>query len=403
MYGTRNSKLSPYHQVSYNLMASIYENEQHEMIRQSVREFAQKEVAPVTAKLDETETFSTDLIKKMADIGLFGIMLPEADGGHGMDTLSFIIAIEEMAKVDASQAVTIAVHNSLGIGAFNKFGTPEQKEKYIPKLLNGEHLWAFGLTEANAGSDSRGTQTKAYLDGDEWVLNGSKIFITNGATPITLGVTVQAVTGELEGGKKEFTNIVVDAGTPGFTAEPMHGKMMWRASNTAQLYFDNVRVPKSSTLGPPGEGSRIMLGLLNGGRLSIAAMGLGCAEAAYEKALAYSKERHQFGKAISTFQAIAFKLADMATKIELGRNLLYKACWLKETGKPYAKEASMAKLYNTEMAKEVVDAAVQVHGGYGLMEEYGVARLYRDQRVLEIVEGSSEVQRMVIGRHILKG
>ena len=267
-------------------------------------------------------------------------------------------------------------------------------------MCTGEALWAFGLTEPDAGSDSRGSKTKAYLDNGEWIINGSKIFITNGSVDISIGATVQAVTGD-ENGKKEFTTIIVDKDTPGFIRQPMHGKMMWRASDTAQLYFDECRVPESNTLGKKGEGSKIMLSTLDSGRLSIAAMGLGCAQGAYELALRYAKERKQFGQAIANFQVISFKLADMALKIELARNLLYKACWLKDTGQPYSKESAMAKLYCSEIAKEVTDEAVQIHGGYGLMKDYAIERFYRDQRLLQIGEGTSEIQRLVIARHIL--
>jgi alkylation response protein AidB-like acyl-CoA dehydrogenase len=260
-------------------------------------------------------------------------------------------------------------------------------------------LWGFGLTEPDAGSDSRGSKTKAYLDGEEWVLNGAKIFITNAATKVTLGSTVQAVTGEHQG-DKIFTTLIVPQDTKGFIASEMHGKMMWRASNTAQLFFDDCRVPHDFVLGQIGEGSKIMLSTLDAGRLAIAAMGLGLAQGAFELALKYAQERKQFGKPISKFQAIAFKLADMATKIEAARNLLYKACWLKDNHKPYAKEAAMSKLYCSEVAKEVADEAVQVHGGYGLMKDYDIERFYRDQRLLQIGEGTSEIQRIVISRHI---
>jgi alkylation response protein AidB-like acyl-CoA dehydrogenase len=272
--------------------------------------------------------------------------------------------------------------------------------KYLPQLCTGEALWGFGLTEPNAGSDSRGTKTTASIINGEWVINGSKIFITNGACDISVGSTVQAVTKTLDDGKKEFTTIIVERGTPGFKQVSMHGKMMWRASDTAELYFDDCRVPEGNLLGKVGEGSHIMLHTLDSGRLSIAAMGLGCAQGAFEMALGYANERKQFGKPISRFQVNAFKLADMATKIELARNLLYKACWLKDTAKPYGKEAAMAKLYCSEIAKEVTDEAVQLHGGYGLMKDYDIERFYRDQRLLQIGEGTSEIQRLVISRYI---
>ncbi len=373
--------------------------EEQELIRETVRDFAEREIKPVAQELDEKAEFSYDLTKKIGEIGLFGMNIPEQYGGQGLDTMSYIIAVEELARVDGSQAATLAAHNSLGIGPLMDYGTEEQKMKYLPQLCTGEALWSFGLTEAGAGSDSRGSKTTAELVGDEWVINGSKIFITNASVDISIGCTVQAVSID-ESGKKVFTTIIVEKDTPGFKRVSMHGKMMWRASDTAELFFDDVRVPKANLLGKVGEGSHIMLHTLDGGRLSIGAMGLGCAQGAFELALAYANERKQFGKPISKFQINAFKLADMAMKIELARNLLYKACWLKDNGKPYSKEAAMSKLYCSEIAKEVADEAVQIHGGYGLMKDYAVERFYRDQRLLQIGEGTSEIQRLVISRLI---
>lgn len=374
--------------------------EEQNLIRETVRDFAEREVKPVAKELDEKAEFSYDLTRKMGELGLFGMYLPEKYGGQGLDTLSYIIAVEELARIDGSQAATLAAHNSLGIGPLYYYGTEDQKMKYLPQLCTGESLWGFGLTEANAGSDSRGTKTTAVLENGEWNINGSKIFITNGSCNFSIGSTVQAVTKVLENGKKEFTTIIVDKGTPGFKQVTMHGKMMWRASDTAELYFDECRVPESHLLGKKGEGSHIMLSTLDNGRLSIAAMGLGNAQGAFELALQYASERKQFGKPISKFQINAFKLADMATKIELARNLLYKACWLKDEGKPFAKEAAMSKLYCSEIAREVSDEAVQIHGGYGLMKDYDIERFYRDQRLLQIGEGTSEIQRLVISRYI---
>ena len=373
--------------------------EEHHMIRQSVRDFAEQEIKPVARELDRKEQFSIELTQKMGELGLFGIVVPEEYGGHGLDYLSYIIAVEELARVDSSQAATIAAHNSLGTGPLAQFGTEEQKKKYLPQLCTGKALWAFGLTEAEAGSDSRGTKTTARLEDGQWTINGSKIFITNGSTDITIGVTVQAVSGEKDG-KKEYSTVIVEADNPGFDSIEMHDKLCWRASNTSQLFFDNCRVPESNLLGERGQGSKIMLQTLDGGRLSIAAMGLGLAQGAYEMAMQYAQERKQFGKPLTQFQAISFKLADMATKIELARNLLYKACWLKDNHQPFGKEAAMAKLYCSEIAKEVADEAVQIHGGYGLIGEYDVERFYRDQRILQIGEGTSEIQRLVISRHI---
>ncbi len=373
--------------------------ETQQMIRQTVRDFAEREVKPRARELDEKGEFSYELTKMMGELGLFGMNLPEKYGGQGLDTLSYIIAVEELARVDGSQAATLAAHNSLGISPLYEFGTEEQRMKYLPQLCTGEGLWSFGLTEPGAGSDSRGTKTTAVLQGEEWVINGSKIFITNGASDISKGCTVQAVSGE-ENGKKIFTTVIVEAGTPGFRRVAMHNKMMWRASDTSELYFDDVHVPKENLLGKVGEGSHIMLHTLDGGRLSIGAMGLGLAQGAFEMAMAYAKERKQFGKPLTKFQINAFKLADMAMKIELGRNLLYKACWLKDSGKPYTKEAAMAKLYCSEIAQQVANEAVQIHGGYGLMKDYDIERFYRDQRLLQIGEGTSEIQRLVISRQI---
>lgn len=375
-------------------------NEVQKMIRETVRDFAEREIKPVAQELDEKGEFSVENTRKMGELGLFGMYLPEKYGGQGLDTLSYIIAVEELARVDGSHAATLAAHNSLGIGPIYYYGTEEQKMKYLPQLCTGEALWAFGLTEPEAGSDSRGTKTTAKLIDHQWTINGSKIFITNGASSIAKGATVQAVTKVFENGKKEYTCVIVDRGTPGFKQVAMHGKMMWRASDTAELYFDDCVVPEENLLGKIGEGSHMMLSTLDNGRLSIAAMGLGLAQGAFEMALAYANERKQFGKPISKFQINAFKLADMATKIELARNLLYKACWLKDNKKPFAKEAAMSKLYCSEIAREVADEAVQIHGGYGLMKDYPIERFYRDQRLLQIGEGTSEIQRLVISRYI---
>ena len=373
--------------------------EEQELIRETVRDFAEREIKPIAQELDEKAEFSYELTEKIGELGLFGMYLPEKYGGQGLDTLSYIIAVEEIARVDASQAATLAAQNSLGIGPLYYYGTEEQKQKYLPQLCTGKGLWGFGLTEPEAGSDSRGTKTKAKLENGQWIITGSKIFITNGASEISLGSSIQAVTGEKDG-KKEFTTIIVEKGTPGFKTVPMHNKMMWRASDTAELYLDECKVPEENLLGKIGQGSKIMLSTLDNGRLSIAAMGLGCAQGAFELALQYSQERKQFGKPICKFQVNAFKLADMATKIELARNLLYKACWLKDNKKPFAKEAAMSKLYCSEIAKQVADEAVQLHGGYGLMKDYAVERFYRDQRLLQIGEGTSEIQRLVISRYI---
>ncbi|OLS26565.1 MAG: Acyl-CoA dehydrogenase [Candidatus Heimdallarchaeota archaeon LC_3] len=371
------------------------------MMRNSVREFAEKKIKPVARELDEEEKFSPELTKSMGDLGLFGIYLPEKYGGSELNYLSYVIAVEELARIDGSQAATVAAHNSLGIGPIYYFGTEEQKDHYLPKLCTGEKVWGFGLTEPEAGSDAGGTKTKAVKQGDKWVINGSKIFITNGSEPVSLGATVQTVTGTRSDGKKEYTCFLLDHGTEGFTGTTMHKKLMWRASITSELYFDNCVVPESSILGKPGEGFHQMLDTLDKGRISIAAMGLGCAQGAFELGMNYARERKVFGKPISTFQANAFKLADMAVEIEAARNLLYKTAWLYDQGrKEYAKYAAMAKLYCSEVALRCVNHGVQLHGGYGLMKEYDIERFYRDQKLLEIGEGTSEILRLVIARKI---
>lgn len=375
-------------------------SEEQELIRSTVRDFAEREIKPLAKDLDEKGEFSIELTKKMGEMGLFGMYLPEQYGGGGMDTLSYIIAVEEIARIDSSQAATLAAHNSLGIGPIYYFGTEEQKMKYLPKLSTGESLWGFGLTEPDAGSDSRGTKTKAIKKDDKYIINGSKIFITNAASDLAIGSAVQTISGEDAKGRPEFTTFLVDRDTKGYSAVAMHGKMMWRASDTAELYFDDMQVDQSTILGKVGDGSKIMLQTLDNGRLSIAAMGLGLAQGAFELAMQYSHERKQFGKTIYSFQNTSFKMAEAATKIEMARNLLYKACWLKDNKKPFAKEAAMSKYYCSEIAKEVADLGVQIHGGYGLMKDYDIERHYRDQRLLQIGEGTSEIQKLVIARYI---
>jgi alkylation response protein AidB-like acyl-CoA dehydrogenase len=374
--------------------------EEQDLLREAVREFAEQEIDPVAADLDEQETFSVELTRKMGELGLLGCLVPEKYGGSEMGYISYIIAVEELARVDGSHAATIAAANSLGIGPIYYYGTEEQRQEWLPKLCSGEMLAAFGLTEPNAGSDAAGSRTTAELKGDHWVINGAKTFITNGASPLTGVVIVQAVTGRSADGKPELSCLIVPRDAVGFTAREMKKKMMWRASNTGELFFDNCVVPKKNLLGKRGDGFRQMLSTLDGGRLSIGAMGLGGAQGAFEAALEYANARVQFGRPIASFQAVAFKLADMATEIELARNLLYKACWLREQERPFAKEAAMAKLYCSEVMQRCVHQAVQVHGGYGLMKASRVERFYRDQRILEIGEGTSEIQRIVIARNI---
>jgi len=375
-------------------------NKKHLELREQVKDFAENEVRPLAAELDEKSAFSVELTGKMFEMGLLRINLPEEYGGMGMDTLSYIIAVEELARVDGSQATTVAAQNSLGIAPIYNYGTEQQKRKYLPMLTSGQRLWAFGLTEPNAGSDSNNTETTAGLKDGRWVINGQKIYITNVSSPISGGITVQAVTGERPGGWKELSVILVDRDTPGYSVETIQSKMMWRAADTGKVFFDNVSVPEENLLGERGQGAKIMLATLDGGRLSIAAMGLGLAQGAFEMAMEYASKRIQFGKPIRSFQINSFKLADMATKIELARNLLYKACWLKDQKLPFSKEAAMAKLYTSEIAREVVNEALQIHGAHGLMKENPIERFYRDQRILEIGEGTSEILRLVIARNL---
>ena len=375
-------------------------DDKFEMIRMAVREFAESEIKPVAGKLDEKEEFSVSLTQKMGDIGLFGMVVSEEYGGQGLDYISYIIAMEEIARVDGSQAATLAAGNSLGISPIDAFGSEAQRRKYLPDLCRGRTLMGFGLTEPNAGSDAGATRTTAVQDGDSWIINGRKTLTTNANTPMTKGSVIQAVTGARPDGRPDYSCFIVENGTPGFTLNTLKKKLMWRASNTAELFLDHCRVPNDVLLGNPGDGFKQMLATLDGGRLSIAAMGLGCAQGAYEAAMRYSKERIQFGRPISKQQAIAFKLADMELKTELARNLLYKACWLCENKRRFGKEAAMSKLYCSEIAKEVADEAVQIHGGYGLFKDYDVERFYRDQRLLQIGEGTSEILRIVISRAI---
>lgn len=382
-------------------MISPFLKENHQAFRSKVREFAENEIRPVVSELDEKAEFSVELTRKMGKLGLFGIAIPEEFGGQGMDYLSLVIAVEEITRIDGAQGSTVAAHNSLGIGPILKYGTYEQKKKYLPLLTSGEYLWAFGLTEKNAGSDSRGTETRAVLEEDGyWHINGEKLFISNSSSEMSAGITLQCITNEDEDGRKEYSTILVDHGLEGFKAERIRDKMMWRSGDTGKLIFDDVKVPKDNLLGVRGAGSRQMLETLDSGRLSVAAMGLGHAQGAYEAALAYSKQRKQFGKPINRFQAISFKLAEMATKIQAAQNMLYHAAWLKDNGHPFAKESAMAKLYATESAKGVVDEAVQIFGAYALVKGNEVERHYRDQRILQIGEGTSEIIKLVIGRSL---
>jgi alkylation response protein AidB-like acyl-CoA dehydrogenase len=368
---------------------------EHQLIRSTVREFAEQRVAPVAAEIDREHRFPYELVAELAELGLMGVPIPEEWGGGGADTLSYAIAVEELTRIDSSVAITVAAHTSLGTMPILLFGTQAQKERWLPDLASGRKLAAFGLTEADAGSDAGATRTRAELRDGQWVVNGSKLFITNAGTDISALVTITAVTGE-----GEISNLVIPNGTPGYEVSAPMDKLGWRASDTRELSFQDCAVPEDHLLGPRGQGFHQFLKILDGGRISVAAMGLGLAQGAYDLAFAYAQERRQFGKPIAKFQAIAFKLADMATEIEAARNLVYKAAWLKDEGRDFALEAAMAKLYTGELSNRAVNAALQIHGGYGFMEESAIARLYRDQKILEIGEGTNEVQRMVIAKHL---
>jgi alkylation response protein AidB-like acyl-CoA dehydrogenase len=369
--------------------------EEHELLRRTVREFADERIAPVAEELDREQRFPYDIVAELAELGLMGIPVPEEYGGAGADTLSYAIAIEELTRVDSSVAITVAAHTSLGTMPILLFGSEEQKQRWLPELASGKKLAAFALTEPGAGSDAGSTRTTAELRDGVWVINGSKIFITNAGTDISACVTIAARTGD-----DEISNLLVPNGTDGYEiSAPMH-KMGWRASDTRELSFRDCAVPEENLLGPRGAGLRQFLEVLDGGRISIAAMGLGLAQGAYELAFAYAKERQQFGQPIAGFQAIQFKLADMATELEAARTLVYKAAWLKDQDRPFSQAAAMAKLYTGELAHRVANHALQIHGGYGFMDEFAISRLYRDQKVLEIGEGTNEIQRLVIARHL---
>ncbi|BDG35664.1 acyl-CoA dehydrogenase [Saccharococcus caldoxylosilyticus] len=371
---------------------------EQQMIKEMVRDFAEKEIAPYAAKWDEEAYFPVEVFKKMGELGLLGIPFPEKYGGSGGDTISYAIAVEEIGRACGGTGLSYAAAVSLGASPIYYFGTEEQKQKWLVPMAKGETLGAFGLTEPNAGSDAGGTRTTAVLDGDEYVINGEKCWITN--AQYSRQVIVTAVTGKDERGKNIISAIIVPTDTPGFTIRSNYDKMGVRASNTCELVFENVRVPKENVLGDPKKGFKQFLYTLDGGRISIAALAVGIAQAAFEKALQYAKERVQFGQTISKFQAIQFKLADMAMEIELARNMVYKAAWLKDQGKPFTKEASFAKLFASEMGFRVCNQAIQIHGGYGYMKEYEVERHLRDIKLMEIGEGTSEIQRMVIARQL---
>ncbi len=368
---------------------------EHELLRDTVRQFALEKIAPVAEELDRDKRFPYELVRELAELGLMGMTIPEEYEGAGSDTLSYAIAIEELTRIDSSVAITVAAHHSLGTLPIYYFGSEEQKREWLPDLASGRKLAAFGLTEAGAGSDAGATRTTARLENGEWIVDGSKMFITNAGTDITSCVTITAVTGD-----GEISNIVVPNGTPGYViSEPMQ-KLGWRASDTRELSFQDAHVPERNLLGPRGEGFRQFLTILDGGRISVAAMGVGLAQGAYDLAYAYAKERRQFGQPIARFQAVQEKLVDMATEIEAARTLVWKAAWEKDQGRPFAQTAAMAKLFSGELSHRAANWSLQIHGGYGFMDEYAISRLYRDQKILEIGEGTNEVQRMVIARHL---
>jgi short/branched chain acyl-CoA dehydrogenase len=368
-------------------------SDEQELLRRTVREFSETRVAPVAEELDREGRFPYELVSELAELGLMGIPIPEEYGGGGADTVSYAIAVEELTRIDSSVAITVAAHTSLGTMPIFLYGDERQKQEWLPELASGRKLAAFGLTEPDAGSDAGATRTRADLRDGEWIVNGSKIFITNAGTDITACVSITALTGE-----GEISNIVVPNGTAGYEiSAPMH-KLGWHASDTRELSFKDCAVPEGNLLGPRGRGFAQFMEILDGGRISVAAMGVGLAQGAYDLAFAYAKEREQFGRPIAKFQAVQFALADMATEIEAGRQLVYRAAWLKDEGKRFGLAAAQAKLYTGLLSNRAANAALQIHGGYGFMDEFAISRLYRDQKILEIGEGTNEVQRMVIGK-----
>jgi alkylation response protein AidB-like acyl-CoA dehydrogenase len=371
--------------------------EEQRMLKSMIRSFADEVVAPGADERDRTKTFPVEIFKQLAELNLLGLPFPEEYGGAGADTVSFAIVVEELSRACGSTGITYSAHISLGGAPLALFGTEAQKQKYLTKICSGESLGAFGLTEPNAGSDAGGTKTTAVRDGDGWLINGSKCFITNASYAQFVALT--AVT-DKEKGSRGITAFIVPTGSPGFTVLANYEKLGLHSSNTTELILENVRVPDENILGKQGEGFKQFLITLDGGRIGIGAMAVGIAQAAYDKALEYARQRTAFGQSISKFQAIQHKLADMAMQIELARNMVYKAAWLKDSGRKFTKEAAMAKLYASEVAMAVTHQAIQIHGGYGYMREYQVERFFRDARLLEIGEGTSEILRNVIAREI---
>jgi short-chain 2-methylacyl-CoA dehydrogenase len=377
-------------------------SDDHKLLRSTVREFAEQEIAPVAEELDRTKSFPYEIVRRLGELDLMGIPFPEEYGGAGGDTLAYALAVEELARVDSSVAITMCAHTSLGTQPIHLFGSERQKLEWLPMLCSGERLAAFGLTEPEAGSDAGNTQTRATLEDGEWVINGSKQFITNAGTDISALVTITAVTGQPnESGRKperEISNIVVPNGAPGYEPGEPYRKMGWNASDTRPLSFADCRVPEDNLLGQRGAGLRQFFHVLDIGRIGVAAMGIGLAQGAFDQALAYAKVRRAFGRPISQFQAIQGKLADLSTEIEATRLLVYEAARLKDAGKTFTLTAAQAKLKSGRLAVQAADEAVQIHGGYGYIEEYPVCRFYRDAKILTIGEGTDEVQQMVIAR-----
>ena len=381
-------------------MNDLFFSDEHLMLRDMVREFAANEVAPVAAELDHEAIFPSEIIEKMAELGLMGIPIPEEYGGTGMDFVAYITAVYELGKVCASTAITMAAHTSLGTTPILLAGSEEQKQKYLPPLASGEMIGAFGLTEPEAGSDAGATKTTAVLDGDEWVINGSKIFTTNAGVAGLITVTAKAI---IDGKEEGIGAFIIETENPGLSVAPLEKKMGWKASDTRQIFFENLRIPQENLLGSPADGFKTFLKTLTGGRISVGALSVGTAEGAYEAALKYSTERKAFGKPIHRFQSVGFKLADMATEIEASKLLVYNAAHKYNTGQDVAKEAAMAKLFASETAMRSATEAIQVFGGYGYIKEYPVERYFRDAKALTIGEGTSEIQRIIISREITKG
>jgi short-chain 2-methylacyl-CoA dehydrogenase len=375
-------------------------SEEHEALRATVEDFARKEVAPVIGELYEKEEFPYDLVARMGAMGLFGLPIAESYGGMGGDYFALCLALEELARVDSSVAITLEAGVSLGAMPIYRFGTEEQKREWLPALAAGEKLGAFGLTEAGGGSDAGATRTTARLDGDEWVINGSKAFITNSGTDITSVITVTAITGERDGGKKEISAIMVPAGTPGLRVAKPYSKVGWCSSDTRELFFDDVRVPAGNLVGERGRGYAQFLSILDEGRVAIAALSVGLAQGCVDESLRYARERHAFGQSIGSYQAIQFKIADMEARAHTARLAYYAAAAKMLRGEPFKKEAAIAKLVSSNAAMDNARDATQVFGGYGFMNEYPVGRFYRDAKILEVGEGTSEVQRMLIARQL---